>query len=169
MLWAHVSHLFYDDAKNFTSVGEILHSLLGPRLYTLATFALGGGTMVLFDDTKDDVGYTVVRGAKPVPQCKPACFVDMQGTTDPSLLTPQPVWFEAGIEQLTLAKNFDGIVWVERIHPPGMPFLRLLFFSGMHYWRQLLGGALTILLALIFSTGWFVRRRIVRRRTLVTS
>ncbi len=87
MLWAQqVSHLFYDDAKNFTSVGEILHSLLGRRLYTLATFALGaGGTQrQLFDDTKDDVGYTFVRGAKPVPQCKPACFVDMQGTTDPS-------------------------------------------------------------------------------------
>jgi hypothetical protein len=31
MLWAHNSHLFYDDAKESTSVGEILHSMLGPR------------------------------------------------------------------------------------------------------------------------------------------
>lgn len=170
MLWAHVSHLYYDDAKRTVSVGEILHSLLGPRLYTLATFALGGGTLMLFDDTKNDVGYAFVRGIggalknELVPRCKPACFVDMRGTTDPMLLTRQPVWYEARIEPMILAKNFDGVVWVENIHPPRWPLGTLLAFSGVHYRRQLTGAGLAILLALILCVGLLLRQRVLRRR-----
>jgi erythromycin esterase-like protein len=167
MLWAHISHLFYDDDKDSTSVGEILHSTLGDGLYTLGTFALGGGTMMLFDDTKDDVGYAFVKGVAPVPGCKPACFVEMLGTTNPLLLTRQPVWFESRLEQMILAKNFDAIVWVERIHAPDMPLARLLIFSGVHYWRQLLAAGLVILFGLILSAAWMVRRWVLRRRNSV--
>ncbi len=43
ILWAHVSHLFYDSGGRNTSVGEILHAALGSRLYTIGTFAGAGG------------------------------------------------------------------------------------------------------------------------------
>ena len=165
MLWAHISHLFYDDSGKNTSVGEILHSLLGPKLYTLATFALGGGTIVLFDDTKEDIGYAFVRGNAGTlkneldQRCRPACFVDMRGTTDKMLLTTQPVWFEAGIKPMIPAKNFDGIVWVHDIHPPGIPLGTLLDYSVVHYRWQLAGAALAIVLAFVLCGGLLLHRR----------
>ncbi len=164
MLWAHISHLFYDDARQSTSVGEILHSLLGLRLYTLATFALGGGTMMLFDDTKDNIGYAFVRGIAPVPGCKPACFVDMRGTAGPLVLRPQPVWFEFKCRSVRTSMAPCG--W-STIHAPDMPLGKLLVLSGIHYQRQLVGGRLIILLALILSVGWLVRRWVLRRRSSV--
>jgi erythromycin esterase-like protein len=170
MLWAHISHLFYDETGVSTSVGEILHSSLGPRLYTLATFALGGGTIMLFDDANDDIGYAFVRGndgplkQELVSRCHPACFADMRGTSDPLLETRQPVWFESQLQNMTLAKNFDGVVWVERIHTPGMPLGKLLVLAGLHYKKQLAAGGLVILFGTAFAIVRLVRRRILRRR-----
>lgn len=153
-LWAHVSHLFYDDGKSSTSVGEILHDALGSRLYTIAGFALGGGTLVIYDDTTDDFGYAFAGGdgsGEILNQlhspCSPACFLDMRGTTSPELLSPHPVWWESHPEQLALAKNFDAVFWVARVHPPNVP-LAFWLLSANHYKWQLAGVAGVMLAAL---------------------
>ncbi len=153
-LWAHVSHLFYDDGKSSTSVGEILHDALGSRLYTIAGFALGGGTLVIYDDTTDDFGYAFVGGdgSGEIPNrlCSPrspACFLDMRGTADPELLNPRPVWCESHPEQLALAKNFDAVFWVARVHAPNVP-LAFWLLSANHFKWQLAGAAGVMLAAL---------------------
>jgi len=85
MLWAHVSHLFYDDAKDSTSVGEILHSLLDRS--STHWLPSPGGHIMLFNDTNDDIGYAFVRGnggalkSDLLVHCKPACFVDMRDSS----------------------------------------------------------------------------------------
>ena len=166
MLWAHISHLSYDDDKSTTSVGEILHAALGSRLYTLAGFALGGATVMLFNDTTDDVGYALVGGPGAAPlekhlnaRCRPACFLDMRGTTDAWFLDLQPVWVEAHRARMSLAKNFDGVFWVARVHAPTIP-LGWWLLSAIHYKWQLagLGGAM------LAGALWLIARRTLRRR-----
>ena len=134
---------------------------------------MGGGTIVLFNDTQEDIGYAFVRGnggalrSQLLLPCKPACFVDMRDTTDPLLLTRQPVWFEAGIQPMIPAKNFDAIVWVRNIHPPRLPLGTLLVYSGFHYRRQLTGVGLASVLALILAVGLLVRQRLSRSSSAV--
>jgi hypothetical protein len=119
---------------------------------------------MLFDDTKDDIGYAFVRGndgplkSSLIAQCTPACFVDMRDSSDPLVLGRQPVWSEAGIQQMSPAKNFDGIVWVANVHPPEMPLARTLMLSGLHYHQQLRWIGFGILAALAVLVVWRIRR-----------
>ena len=154
MLWAHTSHLFYDADKSSTSVGELLHDALGSRLYTIAGFALGGGTLVIYNDTTDDFGYAFVGGggageiaSQLHAPCSPACFLDMRGTTVPELLSPRPVWWESHREQLALAKNFDAVFFVGHVHAPEVP-LAFWLLSANHYKWELAGVAGVLLAAL---------------------
>jgi erythromycin esterase-like protein len=125
ILWAHVSHLSYDAEGNSTSVGEILHAKLGPKLYTIGTFAEAGGTIMLFSDWNDIIGYGRVWGVSGLlkreldPGCAEICFFDLRNAAPGSVLAqPQRVWVEAIPRRMTLAKDFDGIIWVRHIHPP---------------------------------------------------
>ena len=165
MLWAHTSHLFYDADKSSTSVGELLHEALGPRVYTIAGFALGGGTLVIYDDTTDDFGYALVgRGGSGEianqlhAPCSPACFLDMRGIFNPELQTPRPVWWESHTEQLALAKNFDAVFFVAHVHAPAVP-LAFWLLSVNHYKWELAGVAGVLLAALASFMLTKARRR----------
>jgi erythromycin esterase len=169
MLWAHVSHLFYDAEGVNTSVGEILHAALGPKLYTVGAFAESGGTIMLFSDWNNIVGYGRVWGISGALKrelddgCADICFYDLRDLAAGSVLAqPQRIWFEAHPAQMTLAKDFDGIIWVRRVHPPRMPLSALLAWCSPRYWRWLSVVALVLLLAAVCAI--WIARAIARRR-----
>lgn len=142
VVWAHVSHLFYDSNGKNTSVGELLHRELGNRLYTVGVFALGGGTVALFSDVNEDFGYTPIYGTSSAiltflaKGCLDTCFVNLKNIRPSSPLTQsQDVWIESRTQSIHLASEFDGVVWVRHIHPPRLqlrlPLLLFIFFK--HY------------------------------------
>jgi erythromycin esterase-like protein len=141
ILWAHISHLFYDADGMSTSVGELLHASLGKRLYTIGTLAQGGGAIMLFNDWNRIVGYGRVWGVSASLKqalggaCPSICFFDLQNVSPGSMLSrPQHIWFEASpLRQISLSRNFDGIVWVKHVHPLQMPLLSLLAYSSPRY------------------------------------
>jgi erythromycin esterase-like protein len=167
ILWAHLSHLFYDAGGKNTSVGEILHQTLGPRLYTIGTFALGGGTMVLFSDVNEDVGYTRISGVSRSiksfisQRCPEVCFTDLRSLPPESPMAgPQRLWFEAAVERIPLAKDVDGAIWVEKVHPPHLQLILFLFAAGKHYIRL----AISLMGLFVVFLLWFVYRRDRRKR-----
>jgi erythromycin esterase len=169
ILWAHVSHLFYDAEGNSTSVGEILHAALGPKLYTVGAFAESGGTIMLISDWNDVIGYGRVWGVSGGLRreldagCADICFFDLRGVAAGSVLAqPQRVWVEAVPRRMALAKDFDGIIWVRRVHPPRMPLSALLAWCSPRYWRRLSGVALVLLLAA--GSAIWIAIAIARRR-----
>jgi erythromycin esterase-like protein len=169
VLWAHVSHLFYDAEGGSTSVGEILHTALGPKLYTVGAFAESGGAIMLISDWNDIIGYARVWGVSGALKrelddgCAEICFFDLRDVAVGSAVAqPQWVWFEARPSRMTLARDFDGIIWVRHVHPPQMPFSALLAWCTPRYWRWLSAVALALLVA-CGCMGW-IARAIVRRR-----
>ena len=167
ILWAHFSHLSYDADGNSTSVGEILHQTLGPRLYTIGTFALGGGTIVLFSDVDDDVGYTrlygISRGLKTFlsQRCSEACFTDLRSLPPESAMAgSQRLWIEMSPQTVPLAKDVDAAIWVENVHPARLRLPLFFILSGKHYVRPAVG---ILVLVLAFLGGLAIRRT---RRTL---
>jgi erythromycin esterase len=170
ILWAHVSHLFYDAEGASTSVGEILHASLGSKLYTIGAFAEVGGTIMNISDWNGIVGYGRIWGVSGALKqeldkgCAEICFFDLQGVAAGSVLArPQWVWVEAVPRRMALAKDFDGIIWVRRVHPPQMSFSELLGWCSPRYWRWLSGAALGMLLAVICAI-WIGRATARRRR-----
>lgn len=166
ILWAHLSHLFYDSAGTNTSVGQILHQTLGSRLYTIGTFALGGGTIVLFSDVDDDVGYTRLSGISKdlklfiAQRCSEVCFTDLRTLPPGSPIAgPQHLWFEARPVTIPLANDVDGAIWVEDVHPPHLPLPLFLVLSGKHYIKPAIG---VVALLLILLLCWLVYRRRTR-------
>jgi erythromycin esterase-like protein len=174
MLWAHVSHLFYDAEGGSTSVGEILHAALGPRLYTIGAFAESGGAIMLISDWNDIIGYGRVWGVSGALKreldrgCAEICFFDLRGVAaDSAVERPQRVWFEALPVRMTLAKDFDGIIWVRHVHPPQMPIAALLALCTPRYWWRLAELALALLVACC-GMVWFARAIARRRRAART-
>jgi hypothetical protein len=169
MLWAHVSHLFYDTEGNSTSVGEMLRASLGPKLYTVGSFAESGGAIMNFSDWDDIVGYGRIWGISGALKreldagCAEICFFDLRDAAAGSAVAqPERVWVEAVPWRLTLAKDFDGIIWVRHVHPPRMPLSALLAWDSPRYWRRLAAMALLLLVAAacaIWMARAFARRR----------
>src|SRR4030095_2581635 len=60
MLWAHWSHLAYDNPLAGLSVGQELRHTLGTRLYTILPVAERGSAIVIFPNrgSDDDVGFS---------------------------------------------------------------------------------------------------------------
>jgi erythromycin esterase-like protein len=169
MLWAHASHLFYDAEGQSTSVGEILHAALGPRLYTIGAFVESGGTIMLFSDWNNVIGYGRVWGVSGALKreldrgCAEICFFDLRDVAaGTAVAQPEWVWFEALPKRMTLAKDFDGIIWVRQVHSPRMPFSALLALCTPRYWRWL---AVYVLALLAVCGGvLLIAMRIGRRR-----
>lgn len=166
ILWAHLSHLSYDADGTNTSVGELLHQALGPKLYSIGTFATGGGTIVLFSDVNEDFGYTRLSGiSKGIrvftnEACAEVCFTDLHNLPAGSPLAGrQSLWVEAKDEILPLTAEVDGVIWVKDVHPPRLPLLLLFIFAGKHYIPHAI--ALMVLLAGIIV--WRAYRRRQRR------
>jgi len=141
LLWAHASHLFYDSSRMNTSVGELLHDQLGPRIYTIGVFAERGGAIMLFSDVHDLIGYGLVRApwgalrSRVDELCPTDCFMDLRGTQDRLFLTPQPTCFEGRATPLALAKEFDAVVWIKHVHAPDLPPGRFLIMATLAYVR----------------------------------
>jgi len=170
ILWAHISHIFHNDERGATSVGEILHRGLGNRLYTIAPFAESGGTILIFDDNKDDIGYGRVHGdfgplgKRLADLSSQDYFVDFRQTgitagNDPVFVTQQPLWVEGGRWSLAVARDFDGIIWIRTVHAPDFPFVKLMVFSGMHYTTELEVLGVVLVLGIIFLIVRKIRRR----------
>ena len=170
-MWAHISHIFHNDEHGATSVGEILHREIGDRLYTIAPFAQSGGTILIYDDNKDDIGYGRVHGefgalGQRLGQLSRGdFFLDFRQTgitagDDPMFVKPQPLWVESGRWSLAVARDFDGIIWIRTVHAPDFPLVKLVAFSSMHYTTELevLG------VVLVLGIAWLIVRRIRRRR-----
>jgi len=153
MLWAHVSHISINGDGGFQfSIGEFMHRELGPRFYSFAAFAESGGAVVIFDDWKEDLGYTRVNGmrgelGKRLGQLSDQdYFLDFrQGGAfdDPMFSKPEAMWLEGGQKDLTLARDFDGIIWIKSIHAPDLPLGKLLLLSLWH-WRKILTIAVVV-------------------------
>lgn len=170
ILWAHISHIFHNAEHAATSLGEILHGTLGNRLYTIAPFAQSGGTILIYDDTKDDVGYGRVHGEfgalgqRMGQLSRGDFFLDFRQTgitagNDPMFVKPQPLWVESTRWSLAVARDFDGIIWIRTVHSPDFPFVKRIVFSGMHYTTELEVLGVVILLGIIFLIVRSVRRR----------
>lgn len=172
MVWAHISHVFYDSAHQNISVGELLHRSLGRRLYTLGVFAEGGATILLFSDVNDQIGYAPVYGAfgqlrqKINKVCPGDCFLDLRDTNDALFLTPHFVWFEGFPHLMSLAKDFDGVVWIKHVHAPEMPLGRFLALATLVYRKPPMVYAPIgfVVFALVLVALWRRRRRIRRAR-----
>lgn len=169
ILWAHISHLFYDAEGSSTSVGEILHASLGPKLYTVGAFAEAGSAIMLFSDWNGINGYGRVWGVSGALKreldagCAEICFFDLRKAAAGSILVqPQRVWIEAIPRRIVLAKDFDGIIWVRHVHPPRMPLSALLAWCSPGYWRWLEGVVMVLLLAAVCLI--WIARAIARRR-----
>jgi erythromycin esterase len=170
ILWAHISHIFHNVEHAATSVGEILHGTLGNRLYTIAPFAQSGGTILIYDDTKDDVGYGRVHGEFGVlgqrmsQLSRGDFFLDFRQTgitagNDPLFVKPQPLWVESTRWSLAVARDFDGIIWIRTVHTPDFPFVKRIAFSSLHYIAELEVLGVVIVLGVIFLIVHSVRRR----------
>jgi erythromycin esterase-like protein len=172
ILWAHLSHLFYDSGGINTSVGEILHQTLGSRLYTIGTFALGGGTIVIFSDVNEDIGYTRVsgisKGLKSFAQrCSEVCFTDLRNLPPGSPIAgPQRLWIEARAETIPLANDFDGAIWVADVHPPHLRLPLFLVLSGKHYVKPVVSCVALLLALLLCWLAYRWHRRILHDRQL---
>lgn len=138
LLWAHASHLLYNGEAH-PSVGELLHERLGDKVYTIALFATGGGTIVLFSDVNDLIGYTRI----PAPPatlyeeisnlCPSDCFVDLRTSTSPAFTSSQKIWVENGLRPILLASAADAAVFIRGVHAPDMPLPKLLILGALAY------------------------------------
>ena len=175
MLWAHVAHIsIHGDGGFQFSIGEFMHRTLGSRFYSFAPFAEGGGALVIYADWKEDLGYARVNGAHGELGARlrrlsdQDYFLDFRESgafTDPMFVKPQELWLESGPKDLTLAKDFDGIIWIKTVHAPDVPLRRLLLFTLLHYRRPLTIMLVAVLLSLLvwrFMKGLAVGKKPAR-------
>jgi len=166
MLWAHWSHLTYDEPAARISVGLELRHKLGTRLYTILPLAERGTAIVIFPNraSDDDIGFGWVRsGSDPFAKLMLALspspfFLDLQ---DPAVknhdafVGEQSVWVESRAVRLPLTRNTDAIVWVKHVSPPDLSLPLLVMLGGMHYSRTV---AVCALLLMALSLSALVRR-----------
>jgi len=172
ILWAHISHISYNDEHGATSVGQLLHASLGNRLYTIAPFAQSGGALMIFQGKgDDDIGYGRVHGeygalGQHLAQLsRQDFFVDFRQTgitvgNDPIFVSHQPLWVESGRWPVAVARDFDGIIWIRTVHAPDFKLVKLVVFSGMHYTTELE----VLAAALVLGILYLIVRRARRRR-----
>jgi erythromycin esterase-like protein len=173
MLWAHWSHLAYDDPAAGLSVGRELRQKLGTRLYTILPVAERGSAIVIFPSrgSDEDIGVRWMRpGSDQFSKRMRALsstsfFLDLRDPAvrnDAAFAGNQSVWIESRLAPLSLLKNTDAIVWLERIGPPQLPLPVLLILGGMHYrWTLALSASLVVVLGLSAMVWRWRKRRVV--------
>jgi erythromycin esterase-like protein len=173
MLWAHINHLFHDAEHYHVSTGEILRRALGTRLYTVGAFPEGGGAIPIFvgrNGENEDTGYTRVhsdQGALAERLSRLSSrdyFLDFRQTgiaagSDPAFVSPQLIWFEEQNVPLAIARDFDGIIWIKKIHAPDWPLVLLMMFSGRHYISELIGVGFLLICGIVFLIIRGIQRR----------
>jgi hypothetical protein len=156
----------------------VLHRTLGPRLYTIAPFAEGGGSILIFNDTKDDIGYGWVHGNQSDLEKRLSglsnqdYFLDLRQSggslqSDPLITTKQPLWVESEHWPITLARDFDGIIRIKTVHGPGFPLVKFLLFSSLHYTTHLIVLGIVLIIGIILLVIRFLLRRRRRRANRV--
>jgi erythromycin esterase-like protein len=170
MLWAHWSHLTYDDPLAGLSVGQELRQKLGKRLYTILPLAERGSAIVVFPNraSDDDIGFRWVRPgldqfSKRMQGLSFAPFFlnlsDTAVANDEAFAGNQNVWIESRPVPLSLMQSTDAIVWLKHVRPPELRFPVLLIMGGMHY-RTTLAVSITVLGGLALSAlVWRWRKR----------
>lgn len=168
ILWAHLSHLGYSRSQAPSTVGDFLRQDLGAKLYTIATFAGGGGAIVLFSDVDDLVGYDRIHSISAAVRtqvdqsCAGDCFVTLRNARAPAFTSLQPIWFENGPYPMQLANVADAMIWIRNVHAPDFPLPKLIILSGIAYVRPprvyVVLAMLMLLLAAVVL-GWRLRRR----------
>jgi erythromycin esterase-like protein len=179
MLWAHISHLSHNSLANGTSVGQLVRREIGDRLYTVGVFAEAGGAILIYDDTKDDVGYGRVHADRSalgrlLSRTSGAdYFMDLRESAqnpaaDPLLVSRELLWAESGTWPMQLARDFDGIVWIKTVHAPGLPMGQLVLFSSLHYIRELeIAGGVVLVGAAGLVVYRMKRLRRIKRRVKI--
>jgi hypothetical protein len=149
----------------------LVHQAIGDRLYTIGVFAESGGTILIYDDTKDDIGYGRVHADRSAlgrllgDAGKSDYFMNLRPIlgspdADPLLLTKQPLWAESGMWPMQLARDFDGVVWIKTVHTPGMPLALIAVFALLHYSNDLeIAGVVLVLAAMTWLVLKIRRRR----------
>ena len=162
MLWAHWSHLAYDDAVAGPSVGQLLRQKIGTRLYTILPVAERGSAIVIFPSrgSDDDIGFGWIRpGSDRFSKTmqglsSSSFFLDLRDPAvqnEEAFVGKQSVWVESRRRDLALTQNTDAIVWLKNVSPPKLPLPVLLIMGGMHY-RAALTVAVSVVLVLSFLT-----------------
>jgi erythromycin esterase-like protein len=169
MLWAHWSHLAYDDPVAGLSVGRELRQRLGKRLYTILPLAERGSAIVIFPNraSDDDVGFGWVRPgsdkfSKRMKELSSTpFFLDLRDPAvqnDDAFAGNQSLWVESRQVRLPLIKNTDSIVWLKHVRAPELPVAVLLIMGGMHY-RAMLALSTSLLVVVSLSAlVWRWRR-----------
>jgi erythromycin esterase-like protein len=168
MLWAHWSHLTYDDSLAGPSVGYALRQRLGERIYTILPVADRGSAIMIFPapGSDDDVGYGWVRAGSDQFATRMRALsstpflVDLRDASvrnDEAFAGSQTVWIESRPVRLSLIRNADAIVWLPQIGPPHVPLPLLMVLGGMHYRKTL--AVLAVLLLVAGGSALVWRRR----------
>jgi erythromycin esterase-like protein len=170
ILWAHWSHLKYDDPVAGRSVGQELRLKLGTRLYTILPVAERGSAILIFPNraSDDDIGFGWVRpGSDPFSKRMQGLsanpfFLDLRDPAvknDEAFSGDQTVWVESRAVRLALMHNTDAIVWLKRISPPKLPLPVLVIMGGMHYRSTLVVSALLVVALGFAALVWRRRKR----------
>jgi erythromycin esterase-like protein len=170
MLWAHWSHLAYQDAVGGSSVGAELRQKLDRRIYTIMPLVERGRAIVIFPNrgSDDDVGFGWVRpGSDAFSKRMQAAsampfFLDLRDPAvknDEAFAGTQTVWVESRPVAVSLIKNADAIVWLKHINPPELPLPVLLIMGGMHYRTTLAVSASLVVVLGLSALVWRWRKR----------
>jgi erythromycin esterase len=181
ILWAHHSHVTYNaTGKQIPSMGQHLHDKLGRELYTIGTFA-GSGRVIdgaVFGERNlpsiSKVGVERMLGAVD----RAAYFIDVSRLPSDDAragwLVEQTSRHETLRRPTVLAKDFDGAIYISRVHPSAFHdslavrwIIRIWGFMLEHA----VGVAIVIFAGLSFGVRAIVRWscRRVRRRSTTTS
>jgi hypothetical protein len=95
--------------------------------------------------------------------CPGDCFLDLRGTDDRLFADSHPVFIEAYPQPMALARDFDGMVWIKKVHAPDIPLAAIFYMGTLAYWRPPFVYFIAILLALVIFVVFRKLRRPVRR------
>jgi erythromycin esterase-like protein len=171
LLWAHWSHLAYNDPVTGVSVGQELRRELGKRIYTILPLAERGTAIVIFPGqaSDDDIGFAWVRAGsdrfskRMQALSSSSFFLDLH---DPGLKNDvalvddeQIIWVESRAARVHLKQDTDAIVWLKHVGPPQLRLPLLLIMGGIHYQALLAVSASLIVVSTLSVVAWRRRRR----------
>ena len=137
MTWGHHSHLYYNTLRGpLASMGQRLRAQDSAAVYTIGVFAGTGSAYDVADDDRIPLmrrrltpasGYSAERSlASMAPPRSLASFIDLSrldASRDTAFFATGATRFEPrGSRPTILARDFDGAVFVGRVHPPTLLF-----------------------------------------------
>jgi erythromycin esterase-like protein len=181
LLWAHHSHLHYNTlGKTIASMGQHLHAVLGPELYTIGSFALHGSTPDLAKADQAQ-GLSQIFALAPIALASMPdrlyeqdlatlspndFFLNLRGNPDPRWQQQKRTRLEqSGAMPTVLSADFDAAIFLHTVQPAALDFLPKpmnLLISGVAWVQQNTRAALALGSAVIAFAIWRLRRRSAR-------